>query len=129
MTVTTTERSRQVRAAEELESAVRTFADGTREIVKPSDGGALLLRLAAVQSTLGEVYAALSRWHAGAVKGRHHAGDDERGDPENPSWLRAGVALEEAAQYSRDAASALDRARTADEVALWFDELQVDEEV
>ena len=125
--MTTNETSSQVRAAQQLEGVVRTFADETREIVKPSDGADLLQSLSSVQSTLSELYTALALWHGNAVHGRHHAGDGEHGDPENPSWRRASLALEEATQYSRDAAAALDRAHIADEVAVWFDEMRVDE--
>lgn len=120
------QKSTQLAAAEDLEEAAKRFAAETREIPVPSETSALLLSLAAVQSTLDGVYTELARWHRGVVLGVHHAGEDERGDPENPGWMRADVALREAAQYGAQAADALGRAHSGNEVALWFDEIRDD---
>lgn len=118
------QKSSQIAAAERLEDAAKQFAEATKEIVRPSDTAALLLSLGTVQSTLDDIYTSLARWHGQVVEGVHHAGEDERGDPGNPGWVRADVALREAAQYGADAAAALVRAHSANDVALWFDEIR-----
>lgn len=123
--MTIKQKSSQVLAAEHLEKAARDFAATTAEITKPSDAAALLLSLGAVQGTLNEVYIRLAQWHGQVVHGVHHAGQDERGDPQNPGWVRADIALREAAQYGADATAALDRAHRANDVALWFDEVRL----
>ncbi|WP_033373881.1 hypothetical protein [Glaciibacter superstes] len=118
------EDSSQIRAAEQLEKVATELAEKTKEIPKPSDISALLLSLSSVQSTLDAVYAHLAQWHGQSVQGTHHAGQDERGDPDDPGWIRAEIALREAAQYGADAAEALVRAHSANEVTLWFDEIR-----
>jgi hypothetical protein len=129
MTMSTNHSSAQVRAAERIESVIRAFAEETRGLHEPADGGSLLLSLSTAQATLSEVYAALAEWNRHVNAAEMAAANREGGDHGNQSWLRACLALEEASQYSRDAAAALDRARTADEVALWFDEIRSDNEV
>ena len=124
------ELSRQVRAAERVESVICTFAKETRGHYQPADAGRLLLSLSTTQATLAEVYAALAEWNwrANVAEGAAAAGDESNRHG-NQSWLHACLALKEASQYSQDAASALDRARKADEAALWFDEIRSDNEV
>jgi len=122
--VVNTQKSHQIAAVERLEKAASQFAEAIREIPRPSDTPDLLDSLGAVQTTLEGVYAALATWHGAVVTGVHHGGERERGDPGNPGWVRADIALREAAQYSSDAAAALARAHKANDVALWFDELR-----
>ena len=111
-------------AADEVQRSVSALAVETRQLTHPSDTAALLARLRGVQSTLSEVYSELAAWHerqdATTTTGTH-------GDPEAPIRVRAEVALREAAQYGVDASAALERARSAQQVELWFDELKVDE--
>jgi hypothetical protein len=111
-------------AADEVQQSVSTLADETRKLAHPSDTSGLLARLRSVQSTLNEVYSELATWHEQnepvTTTGRHD-------DPEAPIRMRAEVALREAAQYGLDASAALERARSAQQVELWFDELKVDE--
>lgn len=118
--------SSQLLAARQLEKAARDFAATmATEITRPSDTTDLLLNLGTIQGTLNEVYTGLALWHGQVVHGVHHAGEDERGDPENPGWVRADIALREAAQYGADATAALDRAHRANDVALWFDDVRL----
>jgi hypothetical protein len=130
MTMATNEVSSQVRSAEELAATVRAFADDIHEIRRPADGERLLLNLGAAQAVLTQIYDDLAQWHwhTNAAERSSVVAGNKIDEPGNPGWRRASLALQEAAQYSRDAAAALDRARTSDEVALWFDEIEIDEE-
>jgi hypothetical protein len=121
-------KSNQVRAAERVEEVARELAASTRDIPKPSDSTALLESLKRSQETLDQVYRQLAEWHGAALEGVHHGGEKKEGaDPLNRAWIRAELALQEAAQYGTDAAEALARARGANTVAQWFDEVITDE--
>lgn len=129
--MTTNDVTTEVRnTAERLAADMRAFSDDIHAIRWPADGGSLLLNLGSVQSALAEIYDALAQWHwhTDAAERNAAIAENKIDEPGNPSWRQASVALQEAAQYSRDAAAAIDRARTADEVAIWFDEIQIDGE-
>jgi hypothetical protein len=113
-------------AAMRLETDARAVADSTAKIVKPSEVSEVIGTLSRIQQVMSQVYSGLASWHAAVELGVHHAGEREPDGPQNPGWVRAEMALEEASQYSRDAASALERARTANMSARWFDEIRAD---
>lgn len=122
--MTKTSDSHQIAAARQLEEVAKKFAEATASIPNPSETGDLLLSLGSVQSTLSGVYAALAQWHGEVVEGVHHGGEDHRAHAMNPGWVRADVALREAAKYGEDAAEALARAHAANDVALWYEEIR-----
>jgi len=123
-----TQKSEQVRAAERLEQAATELTEAIHELRRPSDSNAILASLQVAQDGIDRVYAQLAQWHGKAVQGVHHAGEKiESIDPRNAGWLRAEIALQEAAHYGADAAEALERAQRANESALWFDEVIEDE--
>jgi hypothetical protein len=126
MIVTNAQKSSQIQAAEDLESAVKLLAAETREIPRPSDTTTLLTILHSVQATLDEVYSGLADWHSHVEHGKHFVVKTEHADLENPGWVRADIALREAEQYGADATAALERARSANEEAIWFDEIEDD---
>lgn len=119
------EESTQVRAAEALDSAATEFSETTRELPRLSDISALLLSLGSVQPTLDAVYTRHAQRQGQVVREVHHAGEDDRGDPDNPARVRAEIALREVAQYGADTAAAATRTHGANEVMLWFDEIRV----
>jgi hypothetical protein len=88
----------------------------------------VLLRLSALQTELGTLYAEMARRQHDAERSEP-VGEHGGHDPANPGTERASLALREAAQYSADAAAALTRARSADEVAQWFEEIRLDERI
>ncbi|MDI2097644.1 hypothetical protein [Ruicaihuangia caeni] len=112
--------------ARELERSARAVADAVSSFSKPSESTEVLSVLKAAQQTVAAAYAELASWHGRAQLGVHHAGEHDPRDPQNPGWVRAQVALEEAAQYAADAAAALERARSANMSARWFDEISDD---
>lgn len=113
-------------AAMKLEADARAVADSTAKIARPSDVTEVIGTLSRIEQLMSQVYAGLASWHGAVELGVHHAGEKEPDGPQNPGWVRAEVALEEASQYSRDAAVALERARTANMSARWFDEIRAD---
>ncbi len=120
-------RSAQLQAAEELANSVKVLAAETRDIRRPSDTTALLSILRSVQDGLDGIYAGLADWHSHVEHGKHFAGIKEHSDLENPGWVRADIALREAEQYGADATAALERARSANQEAIWFDEIEDDD--
>jgi len=125
----THDRSDHAATAERLEDAVGSFAETMRRTASPTHGPGVLVALRAVQAALVELYSTLASDAADETSNAYDAGDDEAGGLRNPGWDRVRLALEEAAQYGRDATAAIDRARNADEVAVWFDEVEADEGV
>lgn len=117
-----------VETARRLEDAARNLMRSTHEIPRPSDVHEVLGALKSAQGLLTQAYEQLATWHAEVVQGVHHAGADEPEDSGSPVWLRAEFALHEAAHYSANAVDALERARSANAIARWFDEIRVDEE-
>jgi hypothetical protein len=113
-----------VDVAKRLADAAGALADELRHIPRPSDSTVILEQLQTAQQHLAGAYRRLAAWHREVEVGVHHAGGP--GYMENPGWLPAEVALEEAAQYASDSARALDRAREANENAEWFDEIRAD---
>jgi hypothetical protein len=114
-------------ALAELERCAHAVADASQAISRPSDSPGIIGALGRVQLVLSNVYDGLAQWHGAAEVGVHHAGDEDTTDPRNPGWKRAELALNEAAQYSRDAVAALERARIATMSARWFDEIRADD--
>lgn len=115
-----------IAAAVRMETDARMLADATAKIPRPSDVTEVINTLKRVQQVMAQVYAGLALWHGAVEFGVHHAGEEEPGDPQNPGWVRAEVALEEASQYASDAVAALERARIANMSARWFDEIRAD---
>ena len=115
-----------IAAVGDMESSARAVADAIGDISKPSDITEVINTLSRVQQVMSQVYAGLASWHGLVELGVHHAGEELPVDLQNPSWVRAEVALEEASQYSKDAAAALERARIANMSARWFDEIRSD---
>ncbi|MEO7121745.1 MAG: hypothetical protein ABI400_01235 [Lacisediminihabitans sp.] len=110
-----------------LEDAARDLARSTHEIPRPSDVHEVLSGLKSAQGMLTQTYEQLAAWHAEVVEGVHHAGADDAEDSGSSVWVRAEYALHEAAHYSANAVDALERARSANAIAHWFDEIRVDE--
>ncbi|CAN5179278.1 hypothetical protein [Frigoribacterium sp. UYMn621] len=122
------QKSNQVQGTDRLEDAARDLAASTRDIARPSDSKGILEGLRRSQESLNQTYRQLADWHGRVVEGVHHGGEkDGRADPHNPGWIRAELALQEAAQYGADAVAALTRAENANEIARWFDEVLDDE--
>lgn len=115
-------------SARRVEEAARDLVRSTHEIPRPSDVHEVLGALKSAQGMLTQTYEQLATWHAEVVQGVHHAGADEAEDSGSPVWLRAEYALHEAAHYSENAVDALERSRSANAIARWFDEIRVDEE-
>lgn len=113
--------------AQRLEEATRDLVRSTLQIPRPSDINAVLGSLGTAQGVLAQAYEQLAAWHSQVVPGVHHAGEHETDDSGNPAWVRAELALHEAAHHSTNAAEALKRARSATGVARWFDEIKADE--
>ncbi len=113
--------------SEKLESAARDLVRLTREVLRPSDSHALLGNLTTAQESLAQVYVQLAEWHSQVVQGVHYAGEEEPGGAGNTGWVRAELALEEAARSGKAAAEALNRAHSANGLARWFDEVRSDE--
>jgi hypothetical protein len=109
-----------------LESDAEAVAVALQTILRPSDVTEVIGALQRTQEALAGVYASLASWHRSVELGVHHGGD-EHGGLENPGWVRADIALEEASQYARDGFAALERARKANMSARWFDEIRADE--
>jgi hypothetical protein len=123
-----TQKSDQIEAAERLVRAARELHVVTTDIPHPSDSNAILASLEAAQEAIDRVYMQMADWHGRAVQGVHHAGEKVMSvDPRNTGWIRAEVALQEAARYGADALDALERAQEGNESALWFDEVIEDE--
>lgn len=116
-----------VRTAEKLEAVTRDLVLLTREVLRPSDSHLILGNLTTAQESLAQVYVQLAEWHSQVVQGVHYAGEEETGSTGNAGWLRAELALEEAARSGRAAAEALKRAHSANGLASWFDEVRSDE--
>jgi hypothetical protein len=126
--MTDIQKSNQVQGIERLEEAARNLAESTLDIPRPSDSKGILEGLRRSQETLDQIYRQLAEWHGSVVEGVHHSGEKTAGgDPHNPGWIRAELALQEAAQYGADAVAALARAEGANELAVWFDEVLDDE--
>lgn len=119
--------SSQVRVIGKLEAVARDVAESTREILRPSDSYVILGRLADAQRTMADVYRQLAAWHAQVEHGVHHGGEHEGSVLGSPGWVRAELALQEAARDAEAAADALKRAESANGVARWYDEIKVDE--
>lgn len=117
----------QVHTSEKLEAAARDLVRLTREVLRPSDSHALLGNLTTAQESLAQVYVQLAEWHSQVVQGVHYAGEEEPGGAGNTGWVRAELALEEAARSGKAAAEALNRAHSANGLARWFDEVRSDE--
>ncbi|WAB83911.1 hypothetical protein OVN20_12905 [Microcella daejeonensis] len=113
--------------AVELERDVRALGDSLRHLVERSDVTEVINSLRRAQLETGRVYTALAVWHGARDSESSAESDPEHGRPRNPAWRRAEVALEEAAQYTADAAAALARARDAALSARWFEEIRTDE--
>ena len=113
-------------AVEEMERSAGAVEAAISDFTKPSESTQVIETLERTQQVIARTYAGLAKWHAAAEVGVHHAGEQEPVDLQNPGWVRAQVALEEAAQYASDAASALERARMANMTARWFDEIRSD---
>lgn len=113
-------------AAVALEAGARAVAESVSKIAKPSEITEVIGTLSRIQQLMSQVYAGLASWHGKVELGVHHGGETEPDGLRNPGWVRAEMALEEASQYSRDATAALDRARTANMSALWFDEIRAE---
>jgi type II secretory pathway pseudopilin PulG len=111
-------------AAGELEADARAVAAAISSFARPSDSTEVISTLRRAEQVIAQVYSGLASWHGAARVGVHHAGEEEPRDPQNPGWVRAQVALEEASQYASDAAAALERARLANMSARWFDEIR-----
>lgn len=109
-----------------MEVAAQAVAEAIANISRPSDVTEVISALSRVQQAMSRVYEGLAQWHGAAKLGVHHAGEQEPEDPRNPGWIRAEVALDEAAQYGSDAVAALERARLANMSARWFDEIRAD---
>lgn len=116
-----------IAATGELEHSARAVVEAISVISRPSDITEVLSRLTRVQEVMSQVYAGLASWHGMVEMGVHHSGEIQPTDAHNPGWVRAEVALEEASQYSKDAAGALERARSASMSARWFDEIRADQ--
>lgn len=116
-----------IEAALQLERDATAVADALRTISRPSDVAGVIGALERAQQVLAEVYGGLASWHREAELGVHHAGEQDPQVPTNRGWVRAEVALEEAAQYSHDTVAALQRARSANATARWFDEIRADD--
>jgi hypothetical protein len=113
----------QIEGADRLVEAARNVAQATKALRSPSESGPLLDRLRNAQLALDDAFLNLAVWHGGVVEGVHHHGEDEeRRDPITPAWIRAEIALREAAAYGGNAADALERASAANAVAQWYDE-------
>lgn len=113
--------------AERLEAVTRDLVRATLEISRPSDINVVLRRLGSAQGMLTQAYEQLASWHAQVVQGVHYAGEGEPDGSGSPAWVRAEFALHEAAHYSANATDALERSRSANSVARWFDEIKADE--
>ncbi len=109
-----------------LESNVKQVL-GELHDVPTAEALEVLLRLSSLQSELGKLYAGMAQRQHNAEQSGLRDGDATHHAPTNPGSERASLALQEAAQYSADAAAALMRARSADEVAEWFEEIQLDQ--
>ena len=94
----------QVHTAEKLEAVARDLVHLTREVLRPSDSHLLLGKLTTTQESLTQVYVQLAEWHDQVVQGVHYEGDEVPGGAGNTGWLRAELALEEAARSSKAAA-------------------------
>jgi hypothetical protein len=119
--------SAAVTAAENLDAVSGDLVRLTREVLRPSDSHQLLGNLTTAQESLAQVYVQLAEWHSQVVQGVHYAGEEEPGGSGNAGWLRAELALEEAARSARAVAEALKRAHSANGLAEWFDEVRSDE--
>jgi hypothetical protein len=119
-------KSPQLHAVEQMDHAVRRLAAQKSGSGSTAEAVELLAGLQSVQAVLGAVYTDLAKAQEALVHQAHHAVGTQPNAPENPAPVRADLALEEAAQYGKDAAAALERAREAVEVAVWFDEIEVD---
>ena len=113
--------------AERVEDAARDLVRSTQKISRPSDVNDVLRRLGSAQRMLTQSYEQLAAWHSQVVPGVHYSGDGESGGSGSPAWIRAEFGLHEASHYSANAADALERARSANGVACWFDEIKADE--
>lgn len=119
-------KSPQVHVVEQMGHAVEKLASQVSRAASPAETAELLAGLRSVQAALGAVYTDLAKAEEELVHKVHRAVGTAPGAPENPAPMRADLALEEAAQYAKDAAAALERARAAAGVAVWFDDIQVD---
>jgi hypothetical protein len=119
--------SSQVQVIGKLEAVTRDVAESTKDIPRPADSYIMLGLLAGAQETLAVVYRQLAAWHAQVKHGVHHGGEHESSVPGDPSWVRAELALQEAARYADAAVDALKRAHLANGVARWYEEIVVDE--
>jgi len=118
----------QIEGADRLVEAARNVSQATKMLRSPSESGPLLDRLRSAQQELDAAYLNLAAWHSGVIEGVHHHGEDEeRRDPITPAWIKAELALREAAAYGGNVAEALDRANAANAVAQWYDEEMGDE--
>lgn len=116
-----------VPAAEKLDAVTGDLVRLTRGVLRPSDSHQLLGNLTTAQESLAQVYVQLAEWHSQVVQGVHYAGEEDSGSSGNAGWLRAELALEEAARCGRAAAEALKRAHSANGLARWYDEVRSDE--
>lgn len=119
-------KSPQLHSVEQMDHAGKKLASQVGAAASPAEGVELLVGLQSVQATLSAVFTDLAKAQEALVHKAHHAAGAAPNAPENPAPVRADLALEEAAQYGKDAAAALERAREAVEVAVWFDEIEVD---
>lgn len=120
------ENAEPIAAVATMEAAARAVVDATATIARPSDVTEIIEALSRVQQVMSQIYDGLGQWHGKAELGVHHGGEKSTGDPHNPGWIRAEIALGEASQYGSDAVAALERARIANMSARWFDEIRDD---
>jgi len=119
-------KSQRLHVVEQMGHAVKKLEAQVGDSGSTAESVELLAGLQSVQASLSAVYTDLAKAQEALIHQAHHAVAADPNAPENPAPVRADLALEEAAQYGKDAAAALERAREAVEVAVWFDEIEVD---
>lgn len=116
----------QMRAAAILQQAAGDLAESLSGHAQADNIAAVLTSLTRTQESLDEVYVALAAWHERTAGHRPASSEFDAGG-EFGFWMRAELALREAAQYGANVASALTRARHASQEAQWFREESGDE--
>lgn len=117
----------QLQASNVLQQAAADLAGSITGDLQANSIAAVLTSLTRTQERLDEVYAVLATWH-GRTAGHKPASSEFEAAGEYGLWIRAELALREAAQYGAKAASALTRARHASQEAWWFHEESEDED-
>jgi len=121
------EQPTQMQAANVLQQAAADLAGSITGDLQANSIAAVLMSLTRTQERLNEVYAALATWH-GRTAGHKPASSEFETAGEYGLWIRAELALREAAQYGANVASALTRARHASQEAQRFHEESEDED-